>query len=295
MRIPKSPDRPDVSNLGLAIAQLLDENPNLSTKQISEITGKHKVTVKDRLVYELGRRKVASKWIPHALTSSEKARRVQMAQELHDTLLQELDFGFEKIVTLDETWLPLVHSALPRWAKPGEARKEFVKRKTGDPQVMLTAVFSGQRMWLLSYMCAPLTMDSGMFIFSVVDKLDEEFTRKWGEKRETVLVHMDNAPAHRSKAVQARLLKMNATALPHPPYSPDLSPCDFWLFSVLKRHLKGFVFKDEQKMMDEANEFLTLIPQDELYRVFLNWIKRCCHVVHTGGEYIDKEVMRTMF
>jgi hypothetical protein len=30
----------------------------------------------------------------------------------------------------------------------------------------------------------------------------------------------------------------------HPPYSPDLAPCDFWLFPKLKIALKGQRFAD---------------------------------------------------
>ena len=42
------------------------------------------------------------------------------------------------------------------------------------------------------------------------------------------LLH-DNAPANRSAVVKSYLEEFHIQALPHPPYSPDLSPCDFWL------------------------------------------------------------------
>ena len=35
------------------------------------------------------------------------------------------------------------------------------------------------------------------------------------------------------------LAKKNSPVLPHPPYSPDLAPCDFYLFSKLKGHHFG--------------------------------------------------------
>jgi len=38
------------------------------------------------------------------------------------------------------------------------------------------------------------------------------------------------------------LVQNNITTLPHPPYSPDLAPCDFILFPKLKTHLKGHNF-----------------------------------------------------
>ena len=52
------------------------------------------------------------------------------------------------------------------------------------------------------------------------------------------LLH-DNAPAHTSAIVTAFLKKEKVTVLPHPPYSPDLAPCDFFLFPKLKHSLLG--------------------------------------------------------
>ncbi|GFX73510.1 hypothetical protein TNCV_3403211 [Trichonephila clavipes] len=44
----------------------------------------------------------------------------------------------------------------------------------------------------------------------------------WTEQYRVIL--QDNAPAHRSLLVTEFLKKIQATALPHPPYSPDLTP-----------------------------------------------------------------------
>lgn len=47
------------------------------------------------------------------------------------------------------------------------------------------------------------------------------------------LLH-DNAPSHKVLIVREFLDKKSIITLDHPPYSPDLSPCDFWLFPKLK-------------------------------------------------------------
>jgi len=53
-------------------------------------------------------------------------------------------------------------------------------------------------------------------------------------------LHHDNAPAHSTALVQAFFLaKHDITPACQPPYSPDLAPCDFWLFPKLKSPLKG--------------------------------------------------------
>ena len=46
--------------------------------------------------------------------------------------------------------------------------------------------------------------------------------------------HQDNARVHISILVRDYLTKMGIKTVPHPPYSPDLAPFDFWLFPKLR-------------------------------------------------------------
>jgi histone-lysine N-methyltransferase SETMAR len=52
------------------------------------------------------------------------------------------------------------------------------------------------------------------------------------------ILHHDNAPAHRAVITNEFLAKQNIPSLSHPPYSPDLPPCDFFLFPQLKKTMK---------------------------------------------------------
>ena len=56
------------------------------------------------------------------------------------------------------------------------------------------------------------------------------------------LLHHGNAPARKAISVRQLLVKKQIRALDHPPYSPDLAPCDFWLFPRLKAVMKGTHF-----------------------------------------------------
>ena len=55
----------------------------------------------------------------------------------------------------------------------------------------------------------------------------------------TLLLHDNAAPRHRARATIQYLEGEKWQVLPHPPYSPDLAPCDFCLFSTLKTGLVG--------------------------------------------------------
>ena len=49
----------------------------------------------------------------------------------------------------------------------------------------------------------------------------------------------DNAPYHNAATVKKFLANRNVAVLPHPPYSPDRAPADYFLFTKLKFSLKG--------------------------------------------------------
>ncbi|GFS18197.1 transposase [Elysia marginata] len=44
---------------------------------------------------------------------------------------------------------------------------------------------------------------------------------------------------NRSRQTQCALEQLELPTIPHPPYGPDLAPSDFFLFPLLKKHLKG--------------------------------------------------------
>jgi histone-lysine N-methyltransferase SETMAR len=66
-------------------------------------------------------------------------------------------------------------------------------------------------------------------------KRREKFTK------EVLLLH-DNAPAHRAHATQKQMAYLGFHFLDHPPYSPNLSPSDYQLFSGLKKRIENSLF-----------------------------------------------------
>ena len=43
---------------------------------------------------------------------------------------------------------------------------------------------------------------------------------------------------------------------PHPPYSPDMAPSDFYLFPKLKSHLRGIQYGINECITEAVNEYL---------------------------------------
>ncbi|GFR99789.1 histone-lysine N-methyltransferase SETMAR [Elysia marginata] len=62
------------------------------------------------------------------------------------------------------------------------------------------------------------------------------------------ILHHDNARPHTSRQTEKALHKMSFVLLPHPSYSPDLAPSDFYLFPKLKEHLRGNHYENDEDM-----------------------------------------------
>jgi histone-lysine N-methyltransferase SETMAR len=87
------------------------------------------------------------------------------------------------------------------------------------------------------------------------------------------ILHHDSTSAHDALAVREFLVKKWIMKLDHPPYSPDLAPCDFLLFPKLKTALKGRRFSDIADIQGYVTTILQSIPEEEFQKCF----EQCKH------------------
>jgi hypothetical protein len=75
--------------------------------------------------------------------------------------------------------------------------------------------------------------------------------------------------------------------VPHPPYLPDLAPCEFVLFPKLKMKLKGRCFETVSDIQRELQAVLNSIKENDFHGAFQAWKKlwNCC--IHFQGEYFE--------
>ena len=113
-----------------------------------------------------------------------------------------------------------------------------------------------------------------------------EFSKRFRWKRPALFKsgHQDNAPVHNSILVTDYLTKMGIKTVPHPPYSPDLALCDFWLFPKLKEKLRGCRYEtiEETKVID-------MLTQEDLHESFqklLEWYNMC---IAARGDYFERD------
>ena len=74
---------------------------------------------------------------------------------------------------------------------------------------------------------------------------------------------------------------MGIKTVPQPPYSPDLGPCDFWLFPKL-RACRYETTEEMTKVID------TLIQQD-FHGAFQKLLERYNKCIAVGGDFFEED------
>ena len=104
-----------------------------------------------------------------------------------------------------------------------------------------------------------------------------------------MLLHHDNAPAHTIAVATTKLVELDHELLPHPPYSPDLAPCDFFSFPNLKKSLAGERFESNEEVIALTEAHFTYLQKtcfsDELKKLEHRWVK----CIELKGYYVEKK------
>jgi histone-lysine N-methyltransferase SETMAR len=103
------------------------------------------------------------------------------------------------------------------------------------------------------------------------------------------LLH-NNAPAHKAASVCQFLAQKNVTTLYHPPYSPDLSAPDYFLFPKLKMKLTGLHFADVAEIQEAITDELKKVQKEEFSAAFqkLYYHAKACISVNTAYFELKK-------
>ena len=76
---------------------------------------------------------------------------------------------------------------------------------------------------------------------------------------------------------------MGIKTVRHPPYSPDLAPCDFWLFPKLR----GCRYETIEEMKDAVTKVIDTLTQEDFHEAFQKLLERHKKCIAAGGDYFE--------
>ena len=107
-------------------------------------------------------------------------------------------------------------------------------------------------------------------------------------ERNTFLLHHDNTRPPCSAQTLDAVTSLKFTLVPHPPFSPDLAPSDFWLFPKLKKTLKGQHLSSDAEVEKAVRKWISSQPETFFMDRMNKWIDRLKKCVAVNGDYIEK-------
>ena len=78
---------------------------------------------------------------------------------------------------------------------------------------------------------------------------------------------------------------MGIKTVPHPPYSSDLAPCDFWLFPKLR----GCNYETIKEMKEAVMKVIDMLTQEDFHGAFKKLLERYNKCIAAGGDYFEGE------
>jgi len=152
---------------------------------------------------------------------------------------------------------------------------EKVRHVRSNVKIMLIVFFNVQGIMHWEFVPPGQTVNQEFYL-EVLKRMKENVQRKCPElwRSGEWFLHHDNAPAHTALSVTQYLASLGWTIAPHPPYSPDLALCDFFLFPTMKKILKGKRFATVEEVKTASQEPLNNIKLQQFQRCFTVGKKR---------------------
>jgi hypothetical protein len=96
---------------------------------------------------------------------------------------------------------------------------------------------------------------------------------------------MDNSMCHHGRKVSGKFSQRSIERASHPRYSPDINPCDLWLFGILKHNMKNRGLQNQQAILNATATIWDDLTFEDVQGVFQEWMERRTWVIENNGEY----------
>ncbi|XP_071088847.1 histone-lysine N-methyltransferase SETMAR-like [Haliotis cracherodii] len=209
----------------------------------------------------------------------------------------DADNFMERIVTGDETWVhhydPETKEQSKQWTGFASPRPKKFKTQPSAGEVMATIFWDTKGVLLIDYLPRGQTI-TGEYYYDLLDRLRTAIlAKRRGKITKGVLLQHDNARVHICRLAVAAVKRNGFKVLPHPPYSPDLAPSNYFLFPNLKKELRGRHFWSDDELTTAVEGWLHEQPHGFYHNGLLALTHRWTKCIDLNGDYVEKEEVRS--
>jgi histone-lysine N-methyltransferase SETMAR len=254
-----------------AVAAAIEEDRRQTLRGLALTLDQSKDTIRRILTEDLGFVKKSARWVPKLLTEDQKKDRVEKCNGLLQLVWTEGLGVLDRIVTMDKSavsfHMPETKRQSKQWVKKGQPGPVKAKVHASRTKQMVLVFFDSKGVIYTNYVPRGSTVNTAYIKTAL-----QRFVKVLKKKRPDMAAgdwyfHWDNAPVHTAATVQDYLAAKSIKTIPHPPYSPDLAPADYFLFPRVKAELAGISMTQDtfQKKWDGV---LRTIAKDDFAAAF---------------------------
>ena len=260
------------------IKNFIDKDCRVSIETISAQFDVSVGTVHTIIREELKMRKICVKFVPRVLREDQKERRHDSMEMVE--LINSDPTVLDALVTCDESWIYCYDPEIKRQSsQTQEGQTEQIHSQT-----LMIPFFDSTGMIYMHWFPTGLIVNKEYYV-----EVLREFRKRFLWKRPELFklgqwhFHQDNAPVHNSILDTDYLTKVGIKTVPHHPYSPDLAPCDFWLFPKLR----GCHYETIEEMKKAVAKVIDTLTQEDLHGAFQLLLERYNKCIAAGGDYFE--------
>ncbi len=121
---------------------------------------------------------------------------------------------------------------------------------------------------IYQHICPPQQKINCEYNATILRQLLGHIHRKCLELVNNWILHQDNAPHHKAHSIAEFWEERNVKVMERLPYSLDLASCDFWLFPVLKKALRGRQFHSGRELLTATQTFFNCLLESQFHKTF---------------------------
>ena len=187
----------------------------------------------------------------------------------------------------DESWIycydPETKRQSSKWKHAGSPRPKKARRSKSTHKLLIIPFFDSTDMIYMHWVPTGQTVNKEYYVEVLSD-----FRKRFRRKRPALFksgqwhFHQDNAPIHNSILVTDYLTKISIKTVPHRFYSPDLAPCDFWLFPKLT----GCRYETIE-MKEVVMKIIDTLTQEDFHGALQKLLEGYNKCIAAGGDHFE--------
>uniref|UniRef100_A0A0N5B7H1 HTH_48 domain-containing protein n=1 Tax=Strongyloides papillosus TaxID=174720 RepID=A0A0N5B7H1_STREA len=264
------------------LRKAIEANPRKTVRALAEDLNVSKSTISLHLK-EIEKAKNLDKHVPHELNDYQKMRRYEVCSSL--VLRNNNDPFLERIIIFDEKLITYNNrKRTGQWLDSNEAGK----RKLFPEKIMVTVWWSIEGVIHYELMEPGETITSESYCQQL-----EEMHQNLSKKRPLLInskgpiLLYDNRKPYISLMTLQKLNQLGYETLPHPAYSPDLFPTDFYFFKHLDNFLTENTLRKDGEIKIAIKDFIESRNPDFFANGINKLESRWQQFVHSNGSYFE--------